>query len=97
MEKLKQAMLLSYEMDDDTPRTVTIDDQDYVVDDEEISVVWNDEPATTSAIYVRVNGIVFRKWSNSDGYDSLTMELAYSDAIDHPDQRLADFNERLTD
>lgn len=96
-DKLRNALLLTYDVGDDLPKTVTIDDNEYVIDEDEVSVVWKDEPDTTCAIYVRPDRTTWRKWADADGTDSVTLDLTYEDGAGRDLAELVNFYERVTD
>lgn len=96
-DRLKAIIKIAGETGKDTPRTIAIAGQDYVIDDDEVSAVWKEDALTTSALYLRSDGIVYRNWSNTNGHDSFEISLSFQEMAQRPVDALEAFNERLTD
>ena len=79
------------------PTTIEIGEQEYVADENETSVLYQDDPITNCAIHVRPDRTRWTKWATANGHDSITEELVYSGNKARDLQALIDFNDRITD
>lgn len=95
--RLRGALLLAYSDNADLPKTITVDGFEYVVDEDEISTVWQDDPSSTSAIYVRPDLTRWSKWADTDGRDSFSADLIYTGERDIDLAQLVLFNAQITD
>ncbi len=95
--RLRCTLLLALDENDDFPKTVAFDGQEYVVDEDEVSAVWKDDAMSTSAIYVRSDRIRWTKWANSDGRDSFSEDLIYTGDRSTDLEALSDLSAKITD
>ncbi|WP_234625036.1 hypothetical protein RMS29_027565 (plasmid) [Agrobacterium rosae] len=95
--RLRDALLLSFADNVDMPKTIEVDGQEYVVDDDEISTMWKDDGSTSNVIFIFPGYARWTKWSDADGHDSFSVDFTFTGDRSQDLAALENFNAQITD